>query len=113
MTFTEGSGRSTTLKQGDTKGTLPKTIARYPQINENDKSFIFNPFDKKHYFMRGTTLMEHNPSSKTTSVVRSPITAVSPGPYGNLIFSSPDNRVSISMLIFLIMLPNIYFSQSI
>ena len=43
--------------------------------------------------MRGTTLMEFDPDTKTRKVVRSPVVAVQRVPGGVIIFVSPDRKV--------------------
>ena len=81
------------VSTGDTNGSTPKVVGKYPDLNESDRGLVYNPKNKKFYFVRGTTLMEFDPDTKTRKVVRSPVVAVQRGPGGVIIFVSPDRKV--------------------
>ena len=87
-----GSGSKVSV--GDTTGTEPRELAKYPTLRDTDKAVTYNPSNQKYYFVRGTTLMEFNPETKRTTVIRSPANTVALGPAGNIVFASPDRKVS-------------------
>ena len=91
--FTEGTGSELTVNSGDDLGSMPKVIAQYPTIRENDKSFVFNPTNRKYYLIRGTSLNEFDPVTQRTKIIRSPVTTVAMGDNGNIVFASPDRQV--------------------
>ena len=93
MTFTEGKGPTTKVSTGDTDGSTPQLVGKYPDLNESDRGLVYNPGNSKYYIVRGTTLMEYDPETKSRKVVRSPVVAVRTGPSGMVIFVSPDRKV--------------------
>jgi hypothetical protein len=93
LTFTEGKGPTTKVSTGEINGSTPKLVGKYPDLNESDRGLVYSPRSKKYYFVRGTTLMEYDPATKTKKVVRSPVVAVQRGPGGVIIFVSPDRKV--------------------
>lgn len=93
MTFIEGRGPTSKVSAGDVDGSAPVVVGKYPDLNESDRGLIYNPKNNKYYIVRGTTLMEFDPVSKTRKVVRSPVVAIRRGPGGVIIFVSPDRKV--------------------
>ena len=70
------------------------TLGRYPVLNGNEGLFIWNPSNKKYYFIREGIPMEFSPdTNEATRLSDIEVTTIKISESGDILLVRPDRQV--------------------